>query len=359
VAAQQKALADIAACPAYKPTPLHSLPALARFLGVQDIWVKEEGQRFSLQSFKALGGAYAVACAMANHPKSKAPPPVFCCASDGNHGRSVAYGARHFGAEAVVFVHEGVSAARQAAIADLGARVIVAPGNYDDSVELAHTSATENGWQLIADTIGPDGDNDPAAQAVINVMRGYTLIPAEACAEAHDGGTVNDCPFTHVFVQAGVGGLAAAMAGWFGDRYGAKGPLIIIVEPIEAACLLASARAGKPTAIQGDLETLMAMLSCGEPSAPAWDVLADHGDAFLTITDEQAGKAVRQFARPLGDDAALSVGESGAAGLGALLALQGDQALKQTLRMDAHARILLVATEAPTDIAVWHEIMEG
>jgi diaminopropionate ammonia-lyase len=356
VVAQEKVLSDISGCPAYQPTPLHSLSGLAKSLGLRQLMVKEEGQRFSLQSFKALGGAYAVACAIKQQtPQSE--PPVFCCASDGNHGRSVAYGARHFGARAVVFVHHGVSAARRAAISDLGADVIVVTGTYDDSVAVAEQTARESGWQLIADTISPGSTDARAAEAVANVMRGYTLIAAEACDAATAVKNPDQCPFTHVIVQAGVGGLAAALAGWFADRYGPDAPLMIIVEPSQAACLLASARAGKVTSVEGDLETLMAMLSCGEPSAPAWDILAQHGDAFLTINDADAVTGVRRFAEPMSGDPTLKVGESGAAGLGALLALHQEPALCEKLRLDERASVLLIATEAPTDIEVWNTIM--
>lgn len=182
----------------------------------------------------------------------------------------------------------------------------------------------------------------------------YTLIAAEACAAAAEFRSSRACPFTHVVVQAGVGGLAAAMAGWFADRFGSNAPILIVVEPAEAACLLASARAGAPTQIGGTLETVMAMLSCGYPSAPAWDILQRHADAFVAIADANAEEAVRRFARPGGDDIALAVGESGAAGLGALLALSGCTKLKDDLRLDAIASILLIATEAPTDLAAWN-----
>jgi diaminopropionate ammonia-lyase len=359
VAAQGQALAHIARCPAYEPTPLHRLDVLAASLGLAQLWVKEEGPRFSLQSFKALGGAYAVACAMGHDRSPRAQPPVFCCASDGNHGRSVAFSARHFAARAVVFVHEQVSVARRAAITELGAEVVVVPGNYDDSVAQAERAALEHGWQLIADTVGPDLADSRTAQAVANVMRGYTLIAAEACDAAMPKAASDRCPFTHVLVQAGVGGLAAALAGWFADRFGDNAPRMIVVEPTQAACLLASARAGKATAVHGDLATLMAMLSCGEPSAPAWQILSRHADAFVAIDDADAMAGVRRFATPLGDDPSLRVGESGAAGLGALLAIQSDPALRQQLQLGAAASVLLIATEAPTDIGVWNNIIRG
>jgi diaminopropionate ammonia-lyase len=359
VEAEKTAHAHISRCPRYTPTPLHSLAGLAETLGLKQLWVKEEGQRFSLQSFKALGGAYAVACAMVDVQQSKDNPPIFCCASDGNHGRSVAFGARHFGAEAVVFVHEGVSAARRSAIAGLGAEVVIVPGTYDDSVAIAHQSARDNGWLLIADTLSSGVADSRAIEAVQNVMRGYTLIAAEACAAAASVHNPEKCPFTHVIVQAGVGGLAAALAGWFADRYADDAPLMIVVEPVQAACLLASARAGKATTVDGNLETLMAMLSCGEPSAPAWDILARHGDAFLAVTDADAANGVRRFARPVDNDPGLDVGESGAAGLGALLVIRQDEVLSQKLQLDGTASVLLIATEAPTDAGVWQTIMKG
>jgi diaminopropionate ammonia-lyase len=335
LAAAREAHGIIATWPGYAPTPLVALSALAASMRVASLHIKHEGHRFALKSFKALGGAYAVE----RIARACADPAAltFTCATDGNHGRSVAWGARRVGAKSVIYVHETVSEGRAKAIAAFGAEVRREGRTYDDAVRAADKAARENGWQLVSDTSYPGYDVIPR-----DVMQGYAVLPLEIEAQG--------LAPTHVFVPGGVGGLAAAVLAYHWERQGAARPRLIVVEPERAACLLASARAGGMAVVGGDLDTIMAGLSCGEPSRLAWDILASGADAFMAITDEAAAAAMRSLA---GDG--LAVGESGAAGLAGFLAL--DDAARMNLGIDAEARVLVYGTEGATDPELYARIV--
>lgn len=356
--AAREPLRLLAACPFYRPTPLVSLPSLARRLGIGALLVKDETERLGLGSFKALGGVFAVATLFAEAAERALGPLApadyvterfkavtrgltACCASDGNHGRSVAAGARLFGGSSVVYLPSVVTEERAARIAMFGARIVRVSGSYDEAVATAAHDAAANGWMLVADT-APEGDT----RACALVMQGYTVLVHEVLSAPEADG------LTHVFLQAGVGGLAAAfMAHWTARR--AKGPRFVVVEPEGAACCLASARAGHPVRIATE-DTVMAMLECGEPSPLAWPVLASHASDFLAIPDALARAAVRQLARPEPGDPALAAGESGAAGLSGLLQAA---AHPTDLGLDASSRVLVIATECPSDQAVWRRTL--
>ena len=360
------AAAEIRRWQGYRSTPLHSLPGLARAAGVGEIFYKDESGRFGLGSFKALGGAYAVyrylvrelvargvrgpvsaADLMAGKHGSILSTLTVACATDGNHGRSVAWGAKMFGCACVIFIHATVSAAREAAIASFGARVVRVDGNYDDSVERAASDAREHAWQVISDTSYPGYETVPR-----EVMSGYTLMVDEAMG-ALPGGE----PPTHVFVQGGVGGLAAAVCAPMWWKYGASRPRLIIVEPDNAACLYASAVAGKLVHIEGDLETVMAGLSCGEPSLIAWPLLAAGSHYFMTIGDAEALAAMGRLAAGEGGDLPIVGGESGVAGLAGLLAVCDDEKTAQRLGLDKNARVLVFGTEGDTDAELYTRIV--
>lgn len=355
--AARDARAFMANCPRHRATPLIALPGLAARLGIADLRVKYEGARFGLRSFKALGGAFAVArhltrrfpeIDLANAASGARIEGVetltFACASDGNHGRSVAFGARHFGARCTVWLPSHVSMERQMHIAELGAAIVRVEGSYDDAVDAAAAAAAANGWVLIADTT----DEERAPVATDDVMQGYTVIAAEAVAQWT--APAEACPFSHVFVQAGVGGLAAALAAWLADVYGGDMPQLAIVEPQASACLYQSALAGEPTMLAELPATNMAMLSCGAPSRPAWALLSELATAFIVISDAEAAAAVRRYDNPVGDDPRLEVGESGAAGLAGLIAVAASPDCWPRLKLDKSARVLLIATEASTDM---------
>lgn len=354
---------EIATWPAYEPTPLRDLPDLARELGLGRIWYKDESERFGLNSFKALGGAYAVFRLLHRAVERAIGNADFTtddligeahagvtrritvtCATDGNHGRAVAWGAKLFGCRAVIFVHGTVSEGRVAAIARYGAEVVRVPGNYDDSVRHAAATAKKNGWHVISDTSYPGYMDVPR-----DVMHGYMVMADEAVAQL----PIKIVP-THVFVQAGVGGLAAAVCATFWMRWGATRPRLIVVEPTKADCLYRSAVAGKPEVVPGDLDTIMAGLSCGEVSLLAWEILKAGGDDFLAVPDDDALRAMRRLAA---NTPPIVAGESGAAGLAGLLAVCDTPESRQALRLGPESRVMLFGSEGATDPAIYEKIV--
>ncbi len=353
-------------CPRHGVTPLHVLDGLAQSLGVAHIMLKDESGRFGLGSFKALGAPYALAQALYRrlgdpallHERvgkglsDGAPRLTTCCASDGNHGKALAFVAQHFGPDWVVFVHSGVSVARQDAIRELGAQVEVVDGNYDDSVDMAVAAAAANDWLLIADTSADMSDPAPC-----DVMRGYTVLITEAMAQAGWRKVGDPSPWTHVFVQTGVGGLAAAVAAVMTQTLGADRPKLIAVEPEEAACVLAAFEAGGPVRLHGDLESLMGMLSCGEISAAAWPILSRRYDYAMAIGDAAAIDAMRRVAEPVGSDQACIIGESGIAGIAGAMVACSNAEWRETLSLDKYSRILVIGTEGPTDPEHYRAIM--
>ncbi|MEJ5020936.1 diaminopropionate ammonia-lyase [Ochrobactrum vermis] len=336
-------------------TPLHCLPVLASDLGVSAIYVKDEGHRLGLGSFKALGGAYAVirlvldeagrrfgrrvdiAELQTSAVKAVAATMTVACATDGNHGRSVAQGAQLVGARARIFVHSGVSAERMEAIALFGAQVIRVAGTYDDSVAETARIAANNGWIVVSDTSWQGYEYIPAL-----VMQGYTVMVREILRQ------VPHLP-THVFVQSGVGGVAAAVAAHLSVALGEQRPVFVVVDPARAACLYESARAGHPVRVEPGEPTVMAMLECYEPSRVGWRMLVRVADAFMTIDEEDAIAAMNRLARPTGNDVAIVAGESGGAGLAGLMRAVATPADKSALGLDATSRVLVINTEGATD----------
>jgi diaminopropionate ammonia-lyase len=349
--------------PDHAPTPLVALPGLAARLGVGAIHLKDESRRLGLGSFKALGGAYAVACLVreavaaalglsldevaldAPEARAVAAGMTFACATDGNHGRSVAQGAALAGARSAIFVHAGVSPARVAAIESFGAQVIRVAGSYDDSVREAARVAARQGWTVVSDTAWPGYERIPGL-----VMQGYGALVAEALRQL-------PAPPTHVFVQAGVGGIAAAVAARMALTFGRDRPVFTVVEPARAACLLASARALRPVVIPQGEPTVMAMLECYEPSPLAWRVLSRAADAFMAVEEEDAVAAMRRLAEPLAGDPALAAGESGGVGLAGLMRALADPAIAATLRLDRTSRVFAVITEGATDPQTYERLV--
>lgn len=341
----RRAAAAIRGWPGYAPTPLLDLPDLAAAVGVGSVHYKDEGGRFGLGSFKALGGAYAVSRVLqAQRARLGADAAVtVCCATDGNHGRAVAWGAQRFGARCVIFVHPGVSQGRRAAIAAFGAEIREVPGHYDDSVRAASATAEAEGWSVVSDTSWPGYTEVPR-----DVMQGYRLMAEEAMAAL-------PAPPTHVFIQGGVGGVAAAVAVQARSRFG-TGPRVVVVEPDRAACLLASAEAGAATAVPGELDTVMAGLACGEPSLLAWQELERSAFAFMAVPDAAVAPAMRLLA---GRTPPVVAGESAVAGVIGLQLAAGDAAARAALGLDAASRVLLFGTEGATDPAVYATMLRG
>jgi len=344
-------------------TPLHALPVLAGELGIGALHVKDEGKRLGLGSFKALGGAYAVMhlvleeagkrlgravdVAELRRPEVKAVAAgmTFACATDGNHGRSVAQGAGLVGARSVIFVHSGVSDERVAAIARFGAEMVRVAGDYDQSVREAARVAEERGWTVVSDTSWPGYERIPGL-----VMQGYTVIVREALKCLPE-------PPTHVFLQAGVGGFAAAIAGHLAISLGEARPTVTVVEPARAACIHETARAGHPVTIAHSQPTVMAMLECYEPSLVAWRVLSRIGDAFMTVEEEDAVSVMNRLARPSGNDPAIVSGESGGAGLAGLIRAAADKKMRAALGLDNNARVLIINSEGATDPGRYAELV--
>lgn len=359
-----RARATISAWPGHAVTPLVALPALAGQASVAAIHYKDEGARFGLGSFKALGGAYAVAQLLRRevarrkgidlpemaeildgHHADTIAGITVCCATDGNHGRSVAWGARTFGCACVIFIHATVSEGRKDAIESFGAKVVRTEGNYDDSVRIAQETATDKGWFVVSDTSYPGYTDVPR-----DVMQGYEIMAAEA-------GEALDEPPTHIFLQTGVGGMAAAVAAHFKRRYGAERPKIVLADPDRSACWLETIRAGQPVAVEGELDTIMAGLACGEVSLLAWDILRETADAVVSVGDDAAVAMMRRLAEGTGGDPAIVAGESAVAGLVALLDVAGSRDARAALDLDSGSRVLVFGTEADTDPDLYAELV--
>lgn len=336
LARAEDAAAVIRSWQGYAPTPLRDLAPLARACGVAGLAYKDEGSRFGLGSFKSLGGAYAVERVVARRGRDGL---TVTSATDGNHGRAVAWGAARAGVKAVIYIHEHVSEGRAEAIRRLGATVVREGANYDASVRAAAEAAARNGWQVISDTSWPGYVDVPR-----DIMQGYVLLALEAEAQAP--------PPTHIFIQGGVGGIAAAILSHAWERYGPARPGIIVVEPENAACLFESAAASRRVSVGGALDTIIAGLACGEPSVLAWDILGAGADAFMTVSDDGARDAMRRLA-------ALGVvgGESGVAGLAGLISVAGQPAFRDLIGLDASSRVLCYGTEGATDPVVYAGIV--
>ncbi|APX74740.1 Diaminopropionate ammonia-lyase [Achromobacter insolitus] len=361
--------AQIRRWPGYQPTPLRDLSGLARAVGVAGIRYKDEGGRFGLGSFKALGGAYAVSRQLLRELAARlgrddlsvddllsgryrelTQAMTVTCATDGNHGRSVAWGAQRFGCQCVIYIHATVSEGRKRAIEQYGAQVVRTAGNYDDSVRQAAQDAARLGRYVVSDTSYPGYMEVPK-----DVMQGYAVMADEALRQLREAGD-GELP-THVFLQGGVGGLAAAVCAHFWEQLGERRPRFIVVEPDKAACLYESARAGKPVAVHGDLDTVMAGLACGEVSLLAWEVLHPGAQAFLTVDDEAALETVRLLADGKYGDAPIVAGESAVAGLTGCLAALADPALRDALGLDAGSRVLVFGSEGATDPELYQRIV--
>lgn len=355
----------------YEATPLVSLDNLARALGVNKIMVKDESNRFGLNAFKVLGGTYAITQLICkklgvdvsdidfNYIKTEAKKEIgdvpFVTATDGNHGRGISWAASQLGQKAVVFLPKNTAKRRVEVIQETGAEAIVTDLNYDDTVLLAQEKVKELDGYLIQDTAWEGYTEVPRW-----IMQGYTTMVAEAIDQMELKGVNRP---THIFLQAGVGGMAAAVAGYFVNLYGIeKTPKIIIVEPEDAACLFESARSkdGSAQVVEGDLRTIMVGLACGVPSPLAWDVLKDFADFFLTCDDTVAARGVRVLANPLGDDEKIVSGESGAVGIGLLTLLMRNHEfneIRKDMGIDENSKVLFFNTEGDTDPINYEEIL--
>ena len=345
--------------PMYQPTPLVHLQETAKKLGLSDVYVKDESKRFGLNAFKVLGGSYAigsflaqrlglsveqVSCQLltASETKKKLGDITFVTATDGNHGRGVAWTASQMGMKSVVYMPKGSALERLENIRAAGAQASITDMNYDDTVRLAGAHAREKGWVLVQDTSWEGYEEIPS-----HIMQGYCTMGLEAMEQ------MPQMP-THIFLQAGVGSMAGAIAGLFAACYGKERPKVVIVEPNKADCFYrtASAEDGKLHAVSGPMDTIMAGLACGEPCPLAWDVLKDYADHFISCPDYAAAKGMRMLGNPMPGDQHIVSGESGASAFGCMAEIMQNPALahlRDEIGLNEHSRVLLFSTEGDTD----------
>ena len=353
----------------YQETPLVSLQSLAEKLQVKSIYLKDESKRFGLNAFKVLGASYAIAneigrrigkeiielsaeSILSKETKEKIGDITFVTATDGNHGRGVAWTANKLGQKAVVYMPKGSAWERLENIRAEGAEAEITDMNYDDAVRLAQKMAEEKGWIVVQDTAWEGYEDIPRW-----IMQGYTTMGHEIMEQ------IPEKP-THIFLQAGVGSMAGAMTGFFSNLYKEDKPIIVIVEPAKADCLFQTAKAddGKLHTVTGDMDTIMAGLACGEPCTIGWDVLKGYADAFIRCPEYAAADGMRILASPVKGDTAVTAGESGAAAFGCMANILMDADLaewKKLLKLDGNAKILCISTEGDTDQKNYQDVVWG
>ncbi len=354
----------------YAQTPLVSLPNLAKQLGVGQIFVKDESARFGLNAFKALGGSYAIArylCGKLNIPvdrnsfnvlcseeaRAKLGTVTFVTATDGNHGRGVAWAAKLLGHKAVVYLPEGSSQERLNNIRALGAEGEITKFNYDGAVRLAYAMSRKHGWVLVQDTAWSGYEEIPTW-----IMQGYTTMAQEITAQ------LNGITPTHLFLQAGVGSMAGAVLGYFAALWQNNLPVTVICEPDKAACLYKTAAVNDGTLhkVTGRMNSMMAGLCCGEPCTVSWDIINNFANVFIACSDDYAARGMRLLGMPQSSDARIVSGESGAVTAGLLAALMQDPELAQLrneLGLDENSRVLLISTEGATDKVNYLKVLSG
>ena len=350
--------------PQYSITPLARLDGMAKYLGLGGLFVKDESYRFGLNAFKVLGGSFAMARYIAQQMgkdvsemtydyltsesfRKEFGQATFFTATDGNHGRGVAWAAHKLGQKAVVHMPKGSSQARFDNIAKEGAQVTIEDVNYDDCVRMAAAEAAQTKHGVIVqDTAWPGYEEIPSW-----IMQGYGTMASEAAEQ------LRQCEVnrpTHVFVQAGVGSLAGAVVGYFTNLFPNNPPKFVVMEAAAADCLYKGAVAGdgKPRIVTGDLQTIMAGLACGEPNTLSWDILRNHVTAFVSCPDWVSAKGMRMLGVPVKGDPVVISGESGAVGMGVLDAIMSDDAykdLREALELDRFSQVLMFSTEGNTD----------
>jgi diaminopropionate ammonia-lyase len=357
--------------PQYSRTPLHSLDELAKCLGLGEIWIKDESYRFGLNAFKVLGGSYAIGSYIADAVgmdesemtfealRSKDTvqslgETVFVTATDGNHGRGVAWAARELGHRSVVFMPKGSAQMRLDNIRNEGAEASITEYNYDDAVRYATEFAKQNGGVIVQDTAWHGYEKIPTW-----IMQGYTTIAAEIEDQLREKKSQSP---THVFLQAGVGSFAAAIQGYYAALYQENRPMTVIIEPNAADCFYRSALSedGGPVAVTGPMETIMAGLACGEPNTIGWEILRDYGDHFVSCPDLVSARGMRILANPVGNDPKVISGESGAVGLGLLSLLMERpewKESKQAMGLDETSRVVIISTEGDTDVRGYRDVV--
>ena len=325
----------------YSPTPLLKLNKLSKELNLNKIYYKDESMRFSLKSFKALGGAYAVE-KITNANKDI----TVSTATAGNHGRSVAWGAKRLGLKCKIFISEYVSEARAEAMRKLGADVVKVKGNYENSLVECIKKSTENNWQIVQDVAWKDYTLVPTL-----TMAGYSVMMKEIVDE------INNDKITHIFLQAGVGGMAGAIVAG-AARYLKNIPKMIVVEPDSAACVMESIKTGKLEKVNIIRESLMGGMSCGEPSLVPWKILKKSVNNCISIPDDDIGKAMKLFANASFGDDKIIAGENSAPGVISLIASCNDENIKNKLALNSNSNILLIGCEGDTDQEMYQKLIK-
>lgn len=348
-----------ASFPVYRETPLVELKNTAKAMGLGSIYVKDESYRFGLNAFKVLGGSYAIGNYLAKRlGKSITEMPyekliseevrkelgdiTFVTATDGNHGRGVAWTAKQLQQKSVVYMPKGSAEERLMNIRAEGADASITDLNYDEAVRLANTQADQKGWVMVQDTAWEGYEDIPGW-----IMQGYGTMGYEAYTQLPEKPT-------HIFLQAGVGSMAGAVAGFFAAAYGEDRPIITIVEPNKADCIFRTAEADDGTLhfVTGDMDTIMAGLACGEPCSIGWNVLRDYADNFISCPDYTAAQGMRLLGNPEAGDTKVISGESGASAFGCVAEIMRDPSLAELrtkLKLDENSRVLFFSTEGDTD----------
>ena len=360
----KKARAFHESFPQYTKTPLRKLEEMSRYLGLKEVYIKDESYRFGLNAFKVLGGSFAMARYIAKETGrdvSQLPYQVltsdalreefgqatFFTATDGNHGRGVAWAANKLRQKAVIYMPKGTTQTRLENIRKEGAQATIEEVNYDECARMAAAEAAKTPRGVVVQDTAWDGYEEIPSW----IMQGYGTMAMEADEQLKEYGCSRP---THVFIQAGVGSLAGAVQGYFANRYPENPPVVVVVEADEAACLYKGAAAGdgKPRIVDGDMPTIMAGLACGEPNTISWDILRNHVKVFIAAPDWVAVKGMRMLAAPIKGDPQVTSGESGAAPFGALAAIMTMDEykdLRQAIGLDENSQVLLFSTEGDTD----------
>ena len=355
----------------YEPTPLVELKELAAYIGVKNVFVKDESHRFNLNAFKVLGGSFAVAKYVAaklnvdiktvdydwltsDEVKKQLDGLTIVTATDGNHGRGIAWTAKELGMHAKVFMPKGSTQARADHITKLGSEVQITEWNYDDTRRHAVKIAEENGWAIIQDTTWEGYEEIP-----LWTMQGYTTMASEAREQLEEFGIKKP---SHLFLQAGAGSLAGAISGYFTEYYKEKLINTTIIEPATANGLFKTAEQnnGGLYFAKGDLKTIMAGLSVGEPCTVGWTILDKYASNFISCDDSFSAKGCRVLGNPIGNDERIVSGESGSVGIGVLVELMTNPAYiqaKEALKLDKNSEVLIFSTEGDTDEDMYRKIV--
>ena len=357
--------------PQYSVTPLHKLSRMADYLGIKNLYVKDESYRFQLNAFKVLGGSYAIGRFVARQlgrDISELPYNVlsseklreefgqatFFTATDGNHGRGVAWAANKLGQKAVVRMPKGTTLTRLQNIQKENAEVTIEDMNYDDCVRLAAKEASETPNGVMVQDTAWDGYEEIPTW----IMQGYGTLAMEAARQMIADGCERP---THIFIQAGVGSLAGAVVGYFANKYPDNPPIMCVVEAGAADCLYRSCKEGRRVSVGGDMQTIMAGLACGESNTIAWDILRNHASAFFSCPDWMSAKGTRMYGVPLAGDPVIISGESGSVPMGLLAVLFRDkekyQDILDALKLDENSEVLLISTEGNTDPIRFREVV--